>query len=116
MSRAPRAFAQESGNLTTKGLARLRRNQMSMMLLFGRNLNASYSPPRRGGVAAPSKKCREATKAAQTGWSVRLAFRRGAELTTPSVTNRNGSIFLMSRKPLFCEEGNVRAEKLCPKN
>src|SRR5438876_12072336 len=56
---------------------------MAMTLPFGRNLNASYSPPRRGGVAAPSKKCREATKAAQTGWSVRLAFRRGAELTTP---------------------------------
>src|SRR5881397_1201314 len=30
-----------------------------------------YSPPRRGGVAAPSKECREATEAAQTGWSDR---------------------------------------------
>src|SRR5213593_5080811 len=57
-----------------KGLARRSRNQMSMMLPFGRNLNASYSPPRRGGEAAPSRKCREATKGAQTGWSVRLAF------------------------------------------
>src|SRR5438034_1392285 len=57
---------------------------MAMTLPFGRNLNASYSPPRRGGVDAPSKKCREATKAART--------------------------------PLLCEEGNVRAEKLCPKN
>src|SRR5438093_11051528 len=58
----------------TKGTARLRRNQMSMTLPFGRNLNASYSPPRRGGVAAPSRKCREATKLAQTWGSVRLAF------------------------------------------
>src|SRR6266496_5858893 len=56
---------------------------MAMTLPFGRNLNASYSPPRRGGVAAPSKKCREATKAAQTGWSVRLAFRRGRRTDHP---------------------------------
>src|SRR5437867_3717983 len=39
---------------------------MSMMLPVGLNLNASYSPPRRGGEAAPSRKCREATKSAQT--------------------------------------------------
>src|SRR5204862_6340346 len=30
---------------------------------------AKYSPPRRGGEAAPPRKCREATEAAQTGWS-----------------------------------------------
>src|SRR5947208_17144616 len=30
-----------------------------------------HSPPRRGGVAAPLRKCREATEAAQTGWSDR---------------------------------------------
>src|SRR5207247_9623688 len=47
----------------------------------------------------------------QFGWP----FEGAAELTTPSATNRNGSIFLMSRTPLLCEEGNVRAEKLCPK-
>src|SRR5438034_2385995 len=33
-----------------------------------------HSPPRRGGVAAPLTKCREATEAAQTGWSDRQAF------------------------------------------
>src|SRR5207247_8211222 len=32
------------------------------------------SPPRRGGVAAASKECREATEAAQTGWSDRHAI------------------------------------------
>src|SRR5947199_6540100 len=39
------------------------------------------SPPRRGGVAAPRRKCCEATEAAQTGWSDRqvLDF---ADLTT----------------------------------
>src|SRR5437867_9470698 len=42
---------------------------MSMMLPFGRNLNAPYSPPRRGGEAAPSRKCREATNGAQTARS-----------------------------------------------
>src|SRR6266568_3369828 len=36
-----------------------------------------HSPPRRGGVDAPSSKCCEATEAAQTGWSVRPKwFRR----------------------------------------
>src|SRR5437870_2903942 len=32
------------------------------------------SPPRRGGVAAPLRKCREATEGAQTGWSDRQAL------------------------------------------
>src|SRR5207247_771294 len=39
----------------TKGTARLRHNQMSMTLPFGRNLNASYSPPRRGGRGARAR-------------------------------------------------------------
>jgi len=40
--------------------------------------------PRRGGEAAPQRKCREATAAAQTGWSDRhpLNF---AKLTTPAL-------------------------------
>src|SRR5437899_6437746 len=53
------------------------------------------SPPRRGGVAAPPRKCRGATKAAQTGWrearvwqgEASIEDRHGrvfAELTTPS--------------------------------
>src|SRR5438874_3265446 len=33
-----------------------------------------YSPPRRGGVAAPIRKYREATEVAQTGWSDRHSF------------------------------------------
>src|SRR3989442_4299875 len=31
---------------------------------------AGHSPPPRGGVAAPLRKCREASEAAQTGWSL----------------------------------------------
>src|SRR5436309_11281201 len=33
-----------------------------------------HSPPRRGGEAAPLRKCREATEAARTGWSARQAL------------------------------------------
>ena len=44
-----------------KDLARLRRNQ---------NGWAGYSPPCKGGVAAPLRECREASEAAQTGWSL----------------------------------------------
>src|SRR5439155_4580195 len=53
-----------------------------------------YSPPRRGREAAPLKKCREATKVAQTGWSER----------------RNVSPNRPPRRfapPLLCEEGNA---------
>src|SRR5215471_6246060 len=35
----------------------------------GNQCQASDSPPDTGGVAAPSRKRREATAAAQTGWS-----------------------------------------------
>ena len=45
----------------------------------------SHSPPRRGGVAAPLRKCREATEPAQTGWSDRQAL-DFAELTTPALS------------------------------
>src|SRR6266404_9861272 len=31
---------------------------------------AGYSPPHGGGVAAPLRRCREASEAAQTGWSL----------------------------------------------
>jgi len=76
-----------------------------------------------GGVAAPLKKCRGATKAAQTGWreararqgEASIEDRHGrvfAELTTPSapikVASRN---LLVSRPPLLCEEGNVHARR-----
>src|SRR5256885_3795128 len=44
----------------------------------------TYSPPRRGGVAAPIRKYREATEVAQTGWSDRHSFDL-AEPTTPAL-------------------------------
>ena len=47
---------------------------------------ASNSPPDTGGVAAPSRKRREATEAAQTGWSGLPEVLRNAFL-------RRGSIF-----------------------
>src|SRR6266478_8065301 len=33
-------------------------------------VRAGYSPPHGGGVAAPLRRCREASEAAQTGWSL----------------------------------------------
>jgi anti-sigma factor RsiW len=42
-----------------------------------------FTPPRRGGVAAPVIKSREATETAQTGWSDRP--KHSAEPTTPAL-------------------------------
>src|SRR5881296_4049103 len=69
-------------------------------------------PQRRRRRARSASAIARSRNSGQFGWP----FEGAAELTTPSATNRNGSIFLMSRTPLLCEEGNVRAEKLCPKN
>src|SRR5712664_2030509 len=49
-----------------------------------------YSPPGTGGVAAPLRKRREATEAAQTGWSDRRAY-VFAELTTPAAPSKEAS-------------------------
>src|SRR5882724_11857184 len=50
----------------------------------------AYSPPGTGGVAAPLRKRREATEAAQTGWSDRRAH-VFAELTTPAAPLKEAS-------------------------
>src|SRR5437870_13447688 len=50
----------------------------------------AYSPPGTGGVAAPLIKRREATEAAQTGWSDRRAH-VFAELTTPAAPSKEAS-------------------------
>src|SRR5882672_7475310 len=78
-----------------------------MSQVFEKLREVQYSPPRRGGVAAPVIKSSEATEAAQTGWSDRRAH-VFAELTTPAAPYRNGNFFLMVRPPLLSEEGNVR--------
>src|SRR5213592_4178788 len=99
---------QEAQRGNTKGLARLRRNQMLMMLPFGRNLNRVIFPSSQSlaedgwlrhqeNAAKPQKRRRRARSASaiarsRNWWSVRLVLRRRAELTTPSATNRNGSI------------------------
>src|SRR6058998_2874555 len=69
-------------------------------------------PQRRRRRARSASAIARSRNSGPFGWP----FEGAAELTTPSATNRNGSIFWMSRTPLLCEEGNVRAEKLCPKN
>src|SRR5436309_14303727 len=63
---------------TSPALSRKRTNTAPGNGLF-RQL--AYSPPRRGGVAAPPKKCREATEAAQTGWSERPQSLRATTTT-----------------------------------
>src|SRR3989454_10564638 len=54
----------------------------------------AYSPPGTGGVAAPLIKSREATEAAQTGWSDRRAY-VFAELTTPAAPSKVASRHLL---------------------
>src|SRR5947199_362839 len=66
------------------------------------------SSQRRGGCAI--KKMPRSRHSGQFGWPW-----KGAELTTPSATNRNGSVFWMSRTPLLCEEGTVRPENFVQK-
>src|SRR5215475_9061278 len=80
------------------------------------NARQVNSPPDTGGVAAPSRKRREATEAAQTGWSglpgvFRNAFlRRGSFFDHPvrSVTRRLRDFFLRSRQPLLYQEGSCQ--------
>src|SRR2546422_1422771 len=57
-------------------------------------LRRGYSPPGTGGVAAPLRKRREATEAAQTGWSDRRAY-VFAELTTPAAPSKVASRHLL---------------------
>jgi len=77
---------------------------------------AQHSPPRRGGVAAPQRKCRRATEAAQTGWSDRHG-RVFAELTTPSapikVASRN-LIGVAATPPLRALRGGECPRHLTP--
>jgi len=76
-------------------------------LFFWQDFRASTFPSsqRRGGCA--NKKCREATEAAQTGWSDRRPI-DFAELTTPAAPDFGTDLFLlMARPPLLCEEGNI---------
>src|SRR5215813_2490547 len=63
---------------------------------------ASNSPPDTGGVAAPSRKSREATAAAQTGWSGLMKCFKMRSLgemvsfpTTPSAPSKEASRLLL---------------------
>src|SRR5437879_12207403 len=73
----------------------------------------AHSPPLQGGVAAASIKSREATEEPQTGWSLtRHVSQTHSEASLVSdhpvrAFFRNGSIFLMARPPLLCQDGKV---------
>src|SRR5262245_21524686 len=71
-----------------------------------------YSPPRRGGVAAPSKECREATEAAQTGWSDRrnvssASLMRG-NLKLDESCISNPKFRISSTRSLLCRHRHTR--------
>src|SRR5215831_5941261 len=79
-------------------------------------LVVKHSPPSIGGVDARYRKCREASLAAQTGWSSRhgcfclysqAIFKTDRQPTTPSAASmwlRN--FFLMPQPPLLYQEGS----------
>src|SRR5881409_2101774 len=81
---------------------------------FDEICRTGYSPPPRGGVAAPLRRCREASEAAQTGWSLtRRASKTHSETfrcerpPRPLQQRRLRDICLVSRPPLLWEEGNI---------
>src|SRR6059036_4014789 len=76
-----------------------------------RHQKNAAKPQRRRRRARSASAIARSRNSGQFGWP----FEGAAELTTPSATNRNGSIFWMSRTPLLCEEGNVRAENFVQK-
>src|SRR5207247_4817361 len=66
-----------------------------------RHQENAAKPQRRRRRARSASAIARSRNSGQFGWPSK------AELTTPSAANRNGSIFLMSRTPRLCEEGNV---------
>src|SRR5207247_3672609 len=66
------------------------------------------SSQRRGGCGS-NKKSRSHSKRRRRGGQSdeMLGPENFAELTTPSAPFRNGTILLMARPPLLCEEGNT---------
>src|SRR6266571_7985776 len=75
-----------------------------------RHQENAAKPQRRRRRARSASAIARSRNSSQFGWPW-----KGAELTTPSATNRNGSVFLMSRTTLLCEEGNVRPENFVQK-
>src|SRR5437867_7227737 len=75
----------------------------------------THSPPCKGGVAARSRKCCEATLVRADGVvrsAKSLGLKSSAELTTPSAALRRLRDFLlMPQPPLLFKEGNVSAQK-----
>src|SRR5438105_15391500 len=73
----------------------------------------THSPPCKGGVAARSRKCCEATLVRADGVvrsAKSLGLKSFAELTTPSAALRRLRAFLlMPQPPLLFKEGNVSA-------
>ncbi len=76
---------------------------------MGRAVDGEFSPPLRGGVAARSKKRREASLARADGVVSKLYKLLSNLFTTPSAPEgRVRDILLGSRPPLLEEEGTLR--------
>src|SRR6266404_1827259 len=75
------------------------------------NCRKGCSPPRRGGVAAPSiKMLRSVLMKAQTGWSVpdNVTTSTFTIMTTPSAPLRRLRVFFLPvQPPLLFQEGNT---------
>src|SRR2546425_3282061 len=75
------------------------------------NCRKGCSPPRRGGVAAPSiKMLRSLLMKTQTGWSVphNVTTSTFTIMTTPSAPLRRLRVFfLLAQPPLLFQEGNA---------
>src|SRR3989454_5785041 len=75
------------------------------------NWRRGCSPPRRGGVAAPSKKCCEATFEGADGVvspGERFKKQHLPKMTTPSAPLRLLRVFfLLAQPPLLFKEGNA---------
>src|SRR5438876_7037812 len=77
--------------------------------------NTQHHYPGAEGVAAPSRKCCEATFEAQTGWLVQATdYRKLNEPPRPRL-QRNGTIYLMARPPLLCQGGDFAFPAGCPR-
>src|SRR5947207_5700396 len=78
-----------------------------------RAFSGAHSPPCEGGVALPLRKCREASEAAETGWSLtrhvsKRVFKRFGVSEHPGA----------SRHPSFARRGFAQRKRLpgCRKN
>src|SRR5206468_6903884 len=75
-------------------------NKAATFSFLDKVFRRAYSPPRRGGVSATSKKWIR-SDLSRTGWSVRRPFERPAELTTITASRYRARASRPSTPPLW---------------